>query len=114
MIIQEFLKENHTTDTNKIRPHIFCKDGLELSVQASSGHYCAPREDNAEEYTHVEVMCPILTVRSLCKYSTGGVCAMVPVEAVDNVIKRHGGIVRIGGRNKRVCYDDRMEVNNGK
>lgn len=96
MNTQEFLHSYPTTETNKVRPHIFCKDGLELSVQASSGHYCAPREDNAEEYTHVEVLCPVLTVRSLCKYSTGGVCAMVPVEAVDNVIKRHGGIVRIG------------------
>lgn len=101
MNTQEFLHEYPTTDTNKVRPHIFCKDGLELNVQASSGHYCAPREDNAGEYTHVEVLCPLLTVRSLCKYSSrGDVCAMVPVEAVDNVIKRHGGVVHVGWRSK--------------
>lgn len=99
MTIQEFLKENPTTDTNKVRPHIFCKDGLELSVQASSGHYCAPREDNAEEYTHVEVLCPIRMFWALREYSkSGDVCALVPVDLLNRVVKRHGGIVRIGWR----------------
>lgn len=101
MTIQDFLKENPTTETNKVRPHIFCKDGLELSVQASSGHYCAPREDNALEYTHVEVLCPNHVLHSLRKYSKpSDVCAMVPVDLLDRIIKRHGGVVHVGWRNK--------------
>lgn len=100
MNTQEFLHKYPTTETNKVRPHIFCKDGLELSVQASSGHYCAPREDNALEYTHVEVLCPHHVLHSLREYSKrSDVCVMVPVDLLDRIIKRHGGIVHIGWRN---------------
>lgn len=34
---------------------VTCADGTKLSVQASRGHYCIPRDDRGP-YTHVEVM----------------------------------------------------------
>ena len=38
----------------KVQPRIRCRDGFEMSVQASRDHYCVPRDD-AGPYTHVEV-----------------------------------------------------------
>ena len=35
--------------------HLKLKDGSVISVQASSFHYCTPREDFAPEYSEVEV-----------------------------------------------------------
>ena len=34
-------------------PRIICADGFSISVQASSFHYCLPREDNIP-HTHME------------------------------------------------------------
>lgn len=39
----------------KLNPRIRCRDGVSLSVQANECAYCIPREDEAKEYTHVEV-----------------------------------------------------------
>ena len=41
-----------------LRPQIVCVDGVTLSVQASNGHYCIPREDDMRFYPHVEVGYP--------------------------------------------------------
>ena len=42
-----------------LRPHIFCEDGFEMSVQPGSGSYSAPREDlESGEYTACEVSFP--------------------------------------------------------
>jgi hypothetical protein len=42
----------------EIRPQIICNDGTFLSVQASDGHYCQPRENKAWPYSLVEVGYP--------------------------------------------------------
>jgi len=44
--------------SQEIRPQIVCVDGVGLSVQASSGHYCEPRIDGPVTYYSVEVGYP--------------------------------------------------------
>jgi hypothetical protein len=94
-------------------PHIVCKDGTTLSVQAGENAYCEP-EDNRGPWTKVEVgrittgrLTPAgfweqpKMPRSWAKYENGGVYAFVPVELVRDFIKAHGGEAR-GVRNTAV------------
>ena len=68
----------------RIRPHIVCKDGTVYSVQASSMHYCTPREDNEKFYSAVEVW--LQTNRNTQPEG------WVPVENVNRRIHRRGGV----------------------
>jgi hypothetical protein len=78
-------------------PTIVCVDGFKISVQASSGHYCEPREDNAQ-YTEVECGFPSAVPELILEYAenpddpTETVYAYVPVELVEHLITLHGGI----------------------
>lgn len=64
MKLEEFLKEtNKLRETEsyrfqEIRPRITCVDGVSLSVQGSTGHYCTPRIDNFYSYSALEVGFP--------------------------------------------------------
>lgn len=77
---------------------IVCKSGLKMSVQASSGHYCSPREDFGP-WVSVEVGFPNQPVSELMKYAddksnpTETVYGWVPVEVVEKVINDNGGVV---------------------
>ena len=42
----------------ELRPHIVCGDGIQLSVQASDGHYCSPRINGRGPYSNIEVGYP--------------------------------------------------------
>lgn len=83
----------------EIRPHIKCHDGFRMSVQASKFHYCEPRLDLASgEYDAVEIGFPTMAEDLLIEYAecpskpTETVYGRVPVETVDAVIEKHGGI----------------------
>lgn len=94
MTVNEFLAKHPTTKVNGVRDCVVCNDGLVLSVQASTGHYCTPKENNAAYYTHVEFQ-PQTKCRmpwTLRKYYKSWVYAFVPVEKVDALIRKHGGI----------------------
>jgi len=75
-----------------------CVDGTELSVQASSTHYCCPRSDRGP-YSHVEVGYPTATPPDTWAYYADGeypnvnVYGYVPVELVRAFIQEHGGEV---------------------
>lgn len=68
-----------------------CADGTTLSVQASGGHYCTPR-DNQGPYTAVEVWCVSSDVTEF-EYSEEDPSAYVPIEDVVRFIDNHGGMV---------------------
>lgn len=78
---------------------IRCADGLELSVQASSGHYCTPRQDLGP-WTMVEVGFPSQRVEELMEYAedpdkpTETVYGWVPVEVVEKIVNDHGGVIQ--------------------
>ena len=83
----------------RVRTPVECRDGFKISVQASSSHYCSPR-NNEGPYVQVEVGYPSAVEETLLDYMDGGtdhptesVYGWVPVEVVAAIIERHGGIV---------------------
>ena len=98
--VQDIRGEKHSLKPGE-RPwqvqRIVCKDGADLSVQASRTHYCNPR-DNDGPYTHVEVGFPsVAPPESWREYAeewerpTDTVYGYVPVELVQAFIDLHGG-----------------------
>ncbi|NDE17897.1 hypothetical protein EBZ80_23530 [bacterium] len=77
--------------------YIRCADGLEFSAQASAGHYCTPRQ-NLGPYVAVEIGFPNQRVEEFMEYAedpknpTGTVYGWVPVEVVEAVVNKHGGL----------------------
>jgi hypothetical protein len=74
-----------------VRPGIMLKKGT-LSVQASSAHYCSPRENDADNYSMVEVLprgVGSTLPRSWKKYYDGAVYAWVPVRLVNRYLNKH-------------------------
>lgn len=85
------------TEQGIIRKTVQCMDGTTISVQASSSHYCTPR-NNVGPYSHVEVGYPSVAPpdswREYCENwdaPTNTVYADVPKELVWEYITAHGG-----------------------
>ncbi len=78
-------------------PHVVCKDGFKMSVQASGSHYCEPKTI-ADEYTEFEIGYPSQEESMIMKYCEdydnpcGTVYGYVPCSVIDEVIEKHGGI----------------------
>lgn len=94
--VNEFLRAN--PPRTRIREPLLCKSGLLVSIQASSAHYCSPKEDAAPTYFSVEVRYPQrdgeeVRLRTLGKYRDGPVYGYAPVDAVNRIIHRNGGPV---------------------
>ena len=84
----------HTTPKmgHGVYPRITCKDGFNMSVQASSFAYSKPRSDEPP-YTHVEVGYPSEHESLLDPYADGeskDVFGYVPVEVVEKIVDKHG------------------------
>ena len=94
MTVNEFLQRYRAVKggTNEIRPRVKCADGYTVSVQAGFGLYSIPRDD-ADAYTAVELGYPSEIDRELMPWYDGSIFAYVPVEIVDRVFTKHGGIV---------------------
>ena len=81
----------------RVAPRIICADGFSLSVQASTGHYCSPKNTDGP-YTLVEVGFPETAggqparPRALGSTPDCGVWGYTPVGTVNNIIRRHGGV----------------------
>lgn len=99
--LREFLKKTYRIRgaIQDGRPHIFCKDGFKMSVQAGVTWYCLPRKSlESGEYEAVEVGALNREDELLMPYAedaekpTKTVYAYVPVEVVDAVIQKHGGL----------------------
>lgn len=106
--INEYLKKTRKTVTlkngyafNHIRPRIECADGFSISVQASVHHYCTPRINGADNYEAVELGFPSMEDSLIMDYAeepvepTETVYGYVPVELVNELIDKHGGIVNL-------------------
>ena len=79
---------------------IVCADGFEISIQAHTGVYCAPR-NNEGPYTHVECGFPSESEGLIMPYidaidesidPTDTVYGYVPAATVIEMLRRHGGI----------------------
>lgn len=84
--------------SNVVRPIpiIKCANGVKLSVQASSYHYCSPRTDDGP-YISVEVGFPSVVIPEFIRYAeepnrpTETVYGRVPIELVAKIISNFGG-----------------------
>jgi len=88
-------------------PRIICTDGVSLSVQASSYHYCSPRIDELDhwtDYSSVEVGFiknandeDFTPPDDWKAYAEDGfpsdVYSFVPTQMVKEFIEKHGGTV---------------------
>ena len=78
-------------------PHVICKDGFEMSVQAGQSLYSEPR-DVVDSYEEAEVGFPSTEESLLPSYAEdeenlcGTVYGYVPCSVIDEVIEKHGGI----------------------
>lgn len=95
-MINEWLKKHRINDW--LSERLVCKDGFKMSVQASNIHYCSPRIDNAKYYTTFEIAFPTTIDGELLPYAKDIMYPMktvycyVPVELVEKIINKHGGI----------------------
>lgn len=80
---------------SNIFPEMVCADGFKLSVQGHAGAYSQPRDDFAERYTMVEILCPrepLFGERVECEIDGDLLYPYVPVEKVVAAIEKHGGL----------------------
>lgn len=106
MNTNEMLKKTYVKNDGDylIRNRVFCKDGFSISIQASRGHYCEPRETFEGPYEKVELGYPNKFDPMIANYAEEGddtrlftrsVYPYVPIEVVDNLLEKHGGIIHI-------------------
>lgn len=98
-IVNEYLlREAHIKDGWKQNAQrMICKDGFNMSVQASNNHYCEPK-NNDGPWGEVEVIYPSEKEDLLMEHAedrskpTDTIYAYVPIEVVIQVIEKHGGL----------------------
>lgn len=87
-----------TYEVQENRPRLYCNDGYSISVQASEFHYCSPRINGAQDYESVELGFPSEEDELINEYTDSGfdytdtVYGYVPIEIVEKLIEKHGGI----------------------
>jgi hypothetical protein len=102
MQLKEFIKATWreaqaNSRSISIKPRMVCNDGFSMSVQGSTTHYCSPRESQ-DWYDSMEVGFPSEEEPLINQYAedsndyTGTVYGYVPVEIIQEVITKHGGI----------------------
>lgn len=112
-IVNNYLSENYEITNGGLlsfsgepyimnRPRMVCKDGFNISIQASYVHYCSPRhtfkptEDKV--YDEVELGFPNIGDDLIEDYAedptdlTETVYGYVPVDIVVKLIEKHGGL----------------------
>ena len=83
--------------TSSHTPHVICKDGFKMSVQAGQSLYSEPK-DVADSYEEAEVGFPSIEESLLTTYAEDNnnlcdtVYGYVPCSIIDEVIEKHGGI----------------------
>ena len=103
MKINEFIQKYRTVTkiipgmTSSHTPHVICKDGFEMSVQAGQSNYSTPR-DVVDSYEDAEIGFPSAEESLIARYADDEenlcdtVYGYVPCSIIDAVIEKHGGI----------------------
>ncbi len=98
IVTREIDFETHHCVLQILRPRVVCNDGFSISIQASETHYCEPRQSKISNYKSVELGYPNFEEELIKEYAeegddlTGTVYGWVPVEIVDKLLEKHGGI----------------------
>ena len=106
--ILNYSPHNKSKYFQNVIPKVFFKDGFSISIQVSSGHYCAPRDegklccfeydDSDIIHTEFELGFPsekdeiILEYAEEEEHPTKTVYGYVPLSIVLQLIEKHGGI----------------------
>lgn len=107
MTVKDWLKKSVRThkcydglvEIQENRPRLCCNDGFSISVQASEFHYCEPRRNGVQDYESVELGFPSVEDELINEYAedcmnyTETVYGYVPIEIVEKLIEKHGGII---------------------
>ena len=96
------LTANDDGDEYLLRPRALCADGFSISIQGGNRfHYCRPRE-LCMIFESVELGFPSQVEDLIMQYidgpegnPLGSVYGFVPIEVVDEMVAKHGGIVDI-------------------
>lgn len=104
-ITKQFLKDTYKVklivghNYQEVRKRVYCNDGFNVSIQASTTCRCTPKESLEDgNYSEVELGFPSEVDDLITPYAedtddlTGTVYNYVPIEIVDKLIKKHGGI----------------------
>ena len=102
--LTEWMDEGHISGEHLQRcKKLLCKDGTEISIQASSFHYSQPRKDSPNNsydyYESFEIGFPTSEIECLREHAeepedlTDTVYGYVPKEVVEQAIADCGGIV---------------------
>lgn len=98
MNFNEYFQWLKTTSKGSLVPEIVFNDGFTASIQASRSHYCSPRTDDAKAYESFEIGFPSEQDVVIHSYAedrsnpTNTVYGWVPVEVIETLIEKHGGI----------------------
>ena len=121
MQTQEFLNKTYKTyakciEMQEVRPLVICNDGFTMSIQAGWGIYSNPQITGKIKYYAVEIGFPSNEENLITKYAenkvdlTETVYAYVPIEIVDNVIRKHNGINLIKTFKKEMITFDELQT----
>lgn len=97
--VNEYLRRTRKMEKWYVRPAMKCADGFSISVQASDYHYCSPRTMDADRYENVELGFPNMKEPLIAEFAEDPeelrhtVYFHVPIEVVNELIEKHGGIV---------------------
>lgn len=100
MTVKNYLESTYNpSDEYAIRKPIVCADGFFVSIQGGTHfHYCTPRK-HCNEYETVELGFPSAKDNYIMEYAedpsdpTGTVYGWVPIDLVETLIEKHGGII---------------------
>lgn len=88
-------ENKHVFEYRSHMPKLYLKDGVSVSVQASTLHYCSPK-NNTGPYTHVELGyiegCEIPAAFMEYGEPDSSIFAFVPMYLIEFFIAAHGGI----------------------
>lgn len=100
MTVKEYLESTFDNKNQyQVRDRVKCSDGYSVSIQGGTyTHYCSPRR-HVNRYEEVELGFPSMVDEELMEYAedksdpTDTVYGYVPIDVIEAVIAKHGGIV---------------------
>lgn len=107
MNVSEFLEKTNPIAPMFPRPRVFCKDGFSISIQAGQYIYSDPRYIvSGHLYKEVELGFPSEVDDLITRYAedaedieyTETVYPYTPIDVVDKLLEKHGGIEFYGWR----------------
>lgn len=95
--INKFLKKIFI-ENGDVTYRLVCKDGFKISIGASVFHHCDPCKNKAWPYKSVQLNFPSELDDLIGDYAQdpkemGNVYSYVPIDIVNELIEKHGGIV---------------------